>query len=72
MKSVLMEAVKQMWLVGFMGRILNESLIILILKLNAAESVKNWRFIFLFTIVYKIFSKVLVRRVGLWMDKWVF
>lgn len=71
MKPVLMEAVKQMWLVGSMGRTLNESLITLIPKLNAAESVKNWRPISLLTIVYKILSKALARRVGPWMDKWV-
>lgn len=40
-EPILMEAVAQIWQQGSMGRTLNESLITLLPKLNAEESVKN-------------------------------
>lgn len=54
-----------------MGKTLNESLITLIPKLNAEESMKNWRPISLLTIVYMIFAKALAKRVGPLLDTWI-
>lgn len=61
---VLIQAIAQIWQQGSMGRTLNESLITLIPKSNAEESIKNWRPISLLSIVYKIITKAMARRVG--------
>lgn len=68
---VLIEALSQVWEQGSLGRILNESLITLIPKPMAEESILIWRPISLLTTVYKIVSKAMARRIDPFMDSWV-
>lgn len=65
---VLMEALKQVWEQGSLGRLLNKSLITLIPKPQAKESILNWRPISLLTTIYKIVTKAMARRIGPFMD----
>lgn len=68
---ILMEALAQVWEQGSLGRILNESLITLIPKPQAEESIQNWRPISLLTTISKIVMKAMARRIGPFMDCWV-
>lgn len=68
---ILMEALGQVWEHRSLGRILNESLLTLIPKTQAEESILNWRPISLLTTVYKIVTKAMAHRIGPFMDSWV-
>lgn len=54
-----------------LGRVLNESLITLIPKALAEESIQNWRPISLLNTIYELLTKTMARRIGPFMDSWV-
>lgn len=72
MKTLLLNAIGEVWEEGNKGEYFNESLIALIPKKEAHRAVDSWRPISLLSTFYKIIVKVLADRIAPFMDSWLF
>ncbi|GMJ02918.1 hypothetical protein HRI_003961000 [Hibiscus trionum] len=69
--DVVCRYIQHMFSTGLVDPDLNRTLLVLIPKIEAPESIVNFRPISLCTVVYKILSKVLVNRLKPYLPRWV-